>query len=127
MTMVEALVAASILAGGLLAVMRTVQISIRAQMRSEVHATAARLALEKMEEIRNQPQIAVGEESGDFEDNFPEFRWEIRISEGEMPGLFEVLAIITYDFQEQEHEYTLSALQRETGAESATEEGGAAF
>ncbi len=107
--------------------MRTVQVSIRAQMRSEVHATAARLALEKMEEIRNQPQIAVGEESGDFEDNFPEFRWEIRISEGDLPGLFEILTIITYDFQEKEHEYTLAALQRETGGETADEEGGAAF
>jgi len=118
MTLLEALVAAGILAGGLLAVMQAVEISIRAQHRSEVQATAAWLAEQKMEEIRKEPQVAAGEDSGDFEESFPDFRWEARIAETDFEGLDEVMIVVTYEVGGREQEYVLTALQRETGVES---------
>jgi len=118
MTLVEALVAAAILAGGLLAIMQAVEISIRAQHRSELQATVVRLATEKMEEIRKEPEIAGGEESGDFGEDFPDFRWEVQIAETDLPGLDEVTIIVTYAIGNRETEYVLTALQREAGAES---------
>ncbi|MFQ5810305.1 MAG: hypothetical protein ACE5JM_11855 [Armatimonadota bacterium] len=119
MTLLEALAAAAILTGGLLAVMQAVQISIRAEQRSEVHATAVRLAAEKMDEIRKEPQIAAGEDSGDFGESFPDHRWEASIVETDLPGLDEVTIIVTYQFAGREEEYGLTSLQRETAGESA--------
>ncbi|MGD8238550.1 MAG: hypothetical protein PVH68_08370 [Armatimonadota bacterium] len=118
MTLIEALAAAAILTGGLLAVMQAVQISIRAQVRSEVHATAARLAAEKMDEIRKEPEIAAGEETGDFGESFPDYRWEASIAETDLPGLDEVAIVVTCEFAGREEEYVLTSLQREASGES---------
>ncbi|MFQ6096582.1 MAG: prepilin-type N-terminal cleavage/methylation domain-containing protein [Armatimonadota bacterium] len=131
-TLYEVLVATIVLAVGLVTVLRAVGASLGAEQRAEVVSTVTMLAREKMEEIRKEPAIAVGDDRGDFGDSFPDYYWEAQIRQTAIPGLDQIVVIVHYTINGREDEYVLTSLQREEtvpseGEGSAAPGGGGAM
>jgi general secretion pathway protein I len=75
-TLLEVLISLSIIAVVLLACLRAQNQSIRLYHLSRDMTTATILARQKMGEIELEGFPAVGEDEGDFEDEFPGFTWK---------------------------------------------------
>lgn len=121
LTLLEVLVAMVVVAIGLVAILQALGACLQAEIRAQERQTASMLAAEKLSEILKEPSIAVGRESGEFGEDFPEHDWEAEISETEVPGLDLVTVTVRYRVGRKQRTYELSALKRE---EQTQEEAG---
>jgi general secretion pathway protein I len=89
-TLLEIMVALSIIAIVLVSVyrMHAQTISMNAQVR--FYATAPMLAQKKMAEIESENPEDMGDDSGDFGDEFPDYRWNIIIDDVESTVLGDI-------------------------------------
>jgi general secretion pathway protein I len=94
LTLVELLVAAVLLATGLAGVMMALSTSISTQAVSERMVTACLLAQEKMAELESTP-LETGSESGDFGEDYPDYRWSWTVEPAETDGLLRAEVVVT--------------------------------
>lgn len=75
---------------------------------------AAELAERKLNEIVLNQQWRDGESSGDFGDEFPDFRWTLLDEVGGVESLRLLTVVVSYPVQDQEYTTRLSTLVEET-------------
>jgi len=79
--LLEALLAITVVAAGTIAIMRTYGNSIAAGIISQQYLTASNLIEQKIWEAVSPKTISSGETSGQFEDPYSDYQWEISITE----------------------------------------------
>ena len=86
-TLLEVMVALSIIAIGLVSVYRMHAQTVSMNNEVRFYATAPMLAQIKMAEIESESLKDIGDDSGDFGDEFPDYRWNIVIDDVESTEL----------------------------------------
>lgn len=82
-TLLEILVAVSIIAIVLVSVYKLHAQTISMSSITRFYATAPLLAQSKMAELEIQPLDELAEGAGDFGDNFPNYRWNVAVNDVE--------------------------------------------
>jgi len=85
-TLLEVMIAVSIIAIVLVAVFGSQSQSLSLANDAKFNTTAALLAQGKMAEVEMENSLDMGATSGDFGEDFPEYQWELRISEVPLTG-----------------------------------------
>jgi type II secretory pathway pseudopilin PulG len=93
-SLVEALVAIMILGVGIVGISEGITTALRSTKDAERETIASLLAAGRIELLRADGFITDGEEEGDFEDEFPLYRWRQRTTPAGISGLHEVLVTI---------------------------------
>lgn len=86
-TLLEVMVALSIIAIVLVSVYRMHAQTVSMNNEVRFYATAPMLAQRKMAEIESESLKDMGDDSGDFGDEFPDYRWNIVIDDVESTTL----------------------------------------
>ena len=86
-TLLEVMVALSIIAIVLVSVYRMHAQTVSMSNEVRFYSTAPMLAQIKMAEIESESQKNIGDDSGDFGDEFPDYRWNIVIDDVESTAL----------------------------------------
>jgi general secretion pathway protein I len=89
-TLLEVMIAVAVIAIVLVAVFGSQSQSITLANEAKFNTTAALLAQRKMAEIETADSLDLSSSSGDFGEDFPEYQWELNISEVPLPGTGEV-------------------------------------
>ena len=90
-TLLEIMVALSIIAIVLVSVYRMHAQTISMNNEVRFYATAPMLAQIKMAEIESESLEDMGDDSGDFGDEFPDYRWNIVIDDVESTALENII------------------------------------
>jgi len=85
-TLLEVMIALTIIAIVLAAVFGSQSQSLSLANDAKFNTTAALLAQRKIAEVEMQDSLDVSSASGDFGDDFPEYQWELTISEVPLIG-----------------------------------------
>jgi len=85
-TLLEVMIALTIIAIVLVAVFGSQSQSLSLANDAKFNTTAALLAQRKIAEVEMQDSLDVSSVSGDFGDDFPEYQWELTISEMPLIG-----------------------------------------
>ena len=93
-TLFEVMVAIAIIAIALLAIMRSLSMSVRVTGESKNIFIATMLARGEMARIEGQGFPDVGEEKGDFDEDYSNFRWEKNIGLTEFKELRKVVVTV---------------------------------
>ena len=99
-TLVEMIVATFLLAIGVSAAMLALSTSSQASYRSERVQTAALLAQKQMTEIEIQAaqnNLTGGDQTGDFGNQYPEYKWKESVEGTNYPELFKVTLTVQWD------------------------------
>jgi general secretion pathway protein I len=86
-TLLEVMVAVAIIAIGLTALLGSHSQSISLAEEANFNTTAALLAQEKMTELELAGFGAMSYDAGDFGEEFPGYRWEVKISRPDFGGI----------------------------------------
>jgi general secretion pathway protein I len=86
-TLLEVMIAVAIIAIVLVAVFGSQSQSLSLANDAKFSTTAALLAQRKMAEVEMEDSLDVSSASGDFGEDFPEYQWELDISEVPLPGI----------------------------------------
>ncbi len=84
-TLLEVMVAISIIAIALTAVLGSQSQSLSIASEAKFNTTATLLAQQKMAEISSGYSQDLSSDSGDFGDEFPNYRWELKVSDAIYP------------------------------------------
>ncbi len=90
-TLLEVMIAIAIMATALVAVLASQSQSLSLASEAKFNTTAALLAQSKIAEIEAASPEDVVSDSGDFGEDFPNYRWELTVSDLGFSGLEEVL------------------------------------
>jgi len=85
-TLLEVMIALTIIAIVLVAVFGSQSQSLSLAHDAKFNTTAALLAQRKMAEVEMEDSLDVRSTSGDFGEDFPEYQWELSVSELSIPG-----------------------------------------
>jgi general secretion pathway protein I len=85
-TLLEVMIAVTIIAIVLVAIFESQSQSISLANDAKFNTTAALLAQRKMAEVETENSLDVRATSGDFGEDFPEYQWELNISELPLSG-----------------------------------------
>ncbi len=91
--MLEILVAAAVLAIGLLGALEVVARSAATSRRVEDHARAMLFARSKMDEILKEPLLQVGTDRGEGVDTGTDYDWEASIEQSQHPTLMLITVV----------------------------------
>jgi type II secretion system protein I len=91
-TLLEVLVAAAVLAVGLIGTMELVSQCARSSQGIEDRARALMFARSKLEEILKEPVIQIGTDRGQGVDETTDFDWEMSIDQGPVQDLYVITA-----------------------------------
>jgi general secretion pathway protein I len=85
-----------------------------------------RQAMRLADRILNQVMIDEawedGEQSGDFGEDFPQYRWEIAVDSWEIDSMLRVTATVSYTVQDREYSESIGTLVADTTDDEAEEE-----
>ena len=101
-TLLEVMVALAVIGVALVAVLRSLAMSVNASNESRNISVATFLAKGLMAEIENRGFPDLEETSGDFKEEYPGFRWERNVSDTGMEDLVKVTARVIW--QDGAHE-----------------------
>jgi general secretion pathway protein I len=93
-TLLEVMVALSIIAIALTAVFGSQSQSLMLANEARFSTTAALLAQMKMAELDVADSQALASDSADFGEDFPEYRWELEVTDASFPGVEEISDLI---------------------------------
>jgi general secretion pathway protein I len=93
-TLLEVMVALSIIAIALTAVFGSQSQSLLLASEAKFSTTAALLAQSKMAELDVEDSQDLASDSGDFGEDFPDYRWELKVADATFPGAEEVSDLI---------------------------------
>ena len=120
-TLLEVLVAAAVLAVGLIGTMELVSQCARSSQGIEDRARALMFARSKLEEILKEPTIQIGTDRGQGVDQDTDFDWEMSIDQGPVQDLYVITTMARHRVSGVTA--TLSAMRRadiSTPTESTT-------
>lgn len=89
-TLLEVMIAVTIIAIVLVAVFGSQSQSLSLANDAKFNTTAALLAQSKMAEVETGNSLDLSSTSGDFGEDFPDYQWELNVSEVPLPGAGEV-------------------------------------
>lgn len=89
-TLLEVMIAVAVIAIVLVAVFGSQSQSLSLANEAKFNTTAALLAQRKMAEVEIVNSLDLSSSSGDFGEDFPEYQWELNVSEVPLPGTGEV-------------------------------------
>ncbi|MEA3414752.1 MAG: type II secretion system minor pseudopilin GspI [Thermodesulfobacteriota bacterium] len=96
-TLLEVMIAMAILAITLVVVFQSQSQSISMASRARFETTASLLAQSKMAEIEATDPEEIGPDSGDFGDDFPDYSWQVDVTETEIEVLKKIEVKIIND------------------------------
>jgi general secretion pathway protein I len=85
-TLLEVMIAVTIIAIVLVAVLGSQSQSLSLANDAKFNTVAALLAQTKMAEVETESSMDLSSTSGDFGEDFPEYRWEVNVSEVPLLG-----------------------------------------
>ncbi|MBW2636381.1 MAG: prepilin-type N-terminal cleavage/methylation domain-containing protein [Deltaproteobacteria bacterium] len=106
-TLLEVMLAMSILAIALVAVFQSQSQSISMMARSRFDTTAPLLAQGKMAELEAITSADVTSDSGDFGDDYPGYSWSFEIMGTEIPGVEKVEVAVKNENMKSGNTFTL--------------------
>ena len=106
-TLLEVMLAMSILAIALVAVFQSQSQSISMMTRSRFDTAAPLLAQAKMAEIEAIATSDVTSDSGDFGDDYPGYSWSLEVLGTEIPGVEKVEVTVTSEKMKSGNTFTL--------------------
>jgi len=86
-TLLEVMIAVTIIAIVLVAVFGSQSQSLSLANDAKFNTVAALLAQRKIAEVEMEDSLDVSSISGDFGEDFPEYQWELNVSEVLLPGI----------------------------------------
>jgi general secretion pathway protein I len=86
-TLLEVMIAVTIIAIVLVAVLGSQSQSLSLANDAKFNTTAALLAQTKMAEVETENSLDLSSTSGDFGEDFPEYQWEVNVSEVPLLGV----------------------------------------
>ncbi|KPK23714.1 MAG: hypothetical protein AMJ61_15255 [Desulfobacterales bacterium SG8_35_2] len=86
-TLLEVMVAVALIAIALTTLLGSQSQSVSFANSAKFETMAALLAQSKMSEITMQEAGAITNDSGDFGDDFPGYRWEVYVNDTAIPGI----------------------------------------
>jgi general secretion pathway protein I len=119
-SLLETLVAVTIFAIAIVAIIETIANNSRTQMWVEDESRAAVLAQNIMEEIEYVAEQRVGTDNGQFEGDDSRFAWMTDTLATENPDLFEVHVLISWKEGEAERDYRLVTYMRQGNSATST-------
>ena len=90
-TLLEVMIAVSIIGIALVAVLASQSQSLSLATEAKFNTTAALLAQGKMAEIETESMETLSSDSGDFAEDFPNYRWEYTVSSLSVAGVDQAL------------------------------------
>jgi general secretion pathway protein I len=114
-TLLEVMIAMAILAIALTAVFSSQAQSISMAASARFETSAALLAQSKMAEYEAMPPGEMRTDSGDFGEDFPDYRWQAEVSDGERRELRQVEVTVTNERLTQNNTYRLVLYRVVTG------------
>lgn len=85
-TLLEVMIAMAILATVLVTVFHSHSQSIAMANESRAMTTLALLAQSRMAEVEGRQDLPIGQTSGTFGDDFPDYTWTVSITQPQLPG-----------------------------------------
>ncbi len=121
-TLVEMIVATLLLVIGVVAALTAFAGATAATGMAERLHTAALLGQQKLTEIELQPDsLASGDQSGDFSEQNPGYRWRQSVEPTDYPNLFKVTVTVQWGQANTPHERALTTyLRNDANAASST-------
>lgn len=86
-TLIEVMIALAVIGIGLLVILHSVGLSLNLSLRSIDMVKGTLLAKEKITQLEREGFPPLGEEEGDFGEDYPRFRWISRVEETSLEGL----------------------------------------
>lgn len=132
LTLIEVLLAVSILAFGIIGVLRAYAVSIATLEIGQYNIDAVSLMKQKMvdtekmilEMALEEEKIPQGGEHGEFEKPFEDFLWEREISSTETEGLSELTLVISHKYNPRTFSLTTYVVDREEEEDDEDDEDG---
>jgi general secretion pathway protein I len=111
-TLLEVMVAVAILSIVLVSVFRMHSQSLAMNMEARFHTQAPMLAQGKLAELESDPKYDISDESGDFGEDFPGYRWRVSVNDVEIEALGEISKDlkridVTVSYNNDEYVYSL--------------------
>jgi len=116
-SLIETLVAVSIFAIAIVAVIEGLAASSRAQIWVERENRAVMLAQNILEEIEYAGDLEVGTDQGRFEDEDSDYSWSSEVVETPDEGLYQVTVVVSWNEGEAEREFQLTTYVRQSATE----------
>lgn len=121
-TLLEVLVAMTILATSLVVLLQNVSTSIWLSNISRDMTVAAMIAQDKMTELELEDTYSFGTSDGDFEDKYPGFWWSVSVSESMFPNTAQIDLGIFWGNPEDPERIILTSFIPSEGIEGAPAE-----
>jgi prepilin-type N-terminal cleavage/methylation domain-containing protein len=138
MTLLEVIVAMTVLAIGIVGVLGAISACVRSNDAAAAYSRAAILAQQVAAEFDRQSTLDEGDQTGTFDDTATDYSWDAQVAAANAQGLYPVQ--ITVSWEKDKHHYTLytmllprtlptatSPTPPTTGGGGATASGGAVF
>jgi general secretion pathway protein I len=106
-TLLEVMLAMAILAIVLVAVFQSQAQSISMTSRARFETTAALLAQSRMAEIEAADTGDISPGRGDFDEQFPDYSWQVDLSDTELENVKKIEVIVTNDTMTSNNTYSL--------------------
>jgi general secretion pathway protein I len=94
-TLMEVMIAMAILAIALVSIFQLQSQSISMATDSRFMTTAALLAQSKMVEVEARPSLSNQSESGDFGTDYPQYTWQLKIGDTQLPQFKKIEVTVT--------------------------------
>jgi len=94
-TLIEVLIAMTILAGALVVIFQSQSQSISMSTDSRFMTTAALLAQSKMVEVEASSPLANHSEDGDFGPDYPQYTWHLEVGDTQLPQFKKIEVTVT--------------------------------
>lgn len=128
-TLLELMVAAVILAFGIVGVLRAISAGLLSARDASDYTTAAMLAQAQLEQLRWDDTLQnTGTSEGDFGDLYPDYSWQASLESVDLPDiddsdLVHVVLTVTWKRGTREHHLSLETCLREGDFPTASEAG----
>ena len=118
-TLLEVLVAMTVLAIGIIGIVRAFSSCMTASRNTESYATASLLAAQTAAQLERTSPLEVGEYSGDFGEDAPDYTWQAVVSQADVEGMLAVDVTILWGPDEKPSRYQMQAFVREATEQTA--------
>lgn len=121
-TLAEMIVATAVLAVGVAGTMATFGAISRASGTASEYEIAARLAEQRMAEIEAAGSEAIVSDTGDFGEEYPEYRWEQEVLDTDTEGVLELRLTVEWTSGESQRRVVVSTYFVDETVEAETTE-----
>ena len=118
MTLLEVVVAMSVLAIGIAGVLHAFSSSIKTSKAAEFYTVATMLAQQVASELERRPDVSAGELSGTFEETARSYTWQADVGQASAEGLLPVRVTVFWEVgTHRRHLQLATCLRADSGSE----------